>query len=214
MKRSAGTLLHISSLPSPYGIGTLGREAYAFGEFLKAAGQKYWQVLPLGPTSYGDSPYQSLSSFAGNPYLIDLDLLAEEGLLTRGEIESVDWGCNPLKVDYGRLYEHRFTVLRKAFARGYGRDKGAYEAFCRENESWLPDYALFMAVKAHFGMAAWTEWEDGDIRLRKPEAMAYYAARLQEDVNFYSYVQFLFDRQFTALDKRIEAAKNAPAAAE
>lgn len=199
MNRSAGTLLHISSLPSPYGIGTLGREAFAFADFLKAAGQKYWQVLPLGPTSYGDSPYQSLSSFAGNPYLIDLDLLTEEGLLTKAEIESIDWGGDPLKVDYGRLYEHRFSVLRKAFAQGFGRDKEAYDAFCRENESWLPDYALFMAVKAHFGMAAWTEWEDEDIRLRKPEAMAYYAARLQEDVNFYSYVQFLFDRQFTAL---------------
>lgn len=119
MDRSSGILLSISSLPSPYGIGTLGREAYAFADFLHAAGQKYWQLLPLGPTSYGDSPYQSFSTFAGNPYFIDLDLLAEDGLLDRDDLEGINWGTEPRYVDYGKIYASRFAVLRKAFQKGF-----------------------------------------------------------------------------------------------
>lgn len=151
MDRSSGILLHISSLPSPYGIGTLGKEAYAFADFLKAAGQTYWQLLPLGPTSYGDSPYQSFSTFAGNPYFIDLDLLIADGLLEGAELEGIDWGGDPRHVDFGRIYENRFAVLRRAFRRGWDRDRAAVEAFARENP-WLPNYALYMAVKSHFGM--------------------------------------------------------------
>ena len=118
MDRSSGILLPISALPSPHGIGTLGREAYAFADFLHAAGQKYWQLLPLGPTSYGDSPYQSFSSFAGNPYFIDLDLLAEDGLLDPAGLDAADWGTQPRYVDYGKIYDARFTILRKAFQEG------------------------------------------------------------------------------------------------
>ena len=170
MKRSSGVLLHISSLPSPYGIGTLGREAYRFADRLRAAGQSCWQVLPLGPTSYGDSPYQSFSTFAGNPYFIDLEELAEEGLLRRGELEAVDWGEDPRQVDYGKLYENRFRILRRCYERGWERSREAVEAFARE-KPWLEDYALFMALKGRLGMKSWTEWEDEDVRLRRRDAL-------------------------------------------
>ena len=133
MKRSSGILLPISSLPSPYGIGTLGKAAYQFADFLHAAGQKTWQVLPLGPTGFGDSPYQSFSTFAGNPYLIDLDLLIADGLLTKREVAACDWGDDPARVDYGKLYENRFPLLVKAKARGRERDREAVAAFEREN---------------------------------------------------------------------------------
>ena len=204
MDRSSGILLHISSLPSPYGIGTLGREAYAFADFLHAAGQKYWQLLPLGPTSYGDSPYQSFSTFAGNPYFIDLDLLAEDGLLARSDLESVDWGGNPRYVDYGRIYAARFDVLKAAYRRGYPRDRAAVEAFCRDH-SWLPDYALYMAVKQHFGMKSWLHWPDEDIRLRRPAALERYGRELAEDVEFFAYLQYLFFKQWDALREYIHS---------
>ena len=148
MERSCGILLHLSSLPSPYGIGTMGRAAYNFVDFLTAAGQSLWQLLPLGPTSCGDSPYQSFSSFAGNPYFIDLDTLVEDGLLTKGELDGIDWGKNPEFVDYGKIYENRFKVLKIAAERGIERDKAELERFVSDNRSWLPDYALFMAICA------------------------------------------------------------------
>ena len=198
MDRSSGILLPISSLPTRYGIGTLGREAYAFADFLHTAGQKYWQLLPLGPTSYGDSPYQSFSTFAGNPYFIDLETLVEDGLLDQAELDAADWGSNPRYVDYGKIYESRFTVLRKAFQKGYPGDQEAVKAFRAENP-WLDNYALYMAVKASFGMKSWLEWPDEDIRLRKPEAVARYSEELAEDVAFYSYLQYLFYRQWNAL---------------
>ena len=204
MDRSSGILLHISSLPSPYGIGTLGKAAYDFADFLHAAGQKYWQLLPLGPTSYGDSPYQSFSSFAGNPYFIDLDLLAEDGLLDREELSAINWGTEPRYVDYGKIYESRFAALRKAFQKGFPRDKEAVDTFRKENR-WLPNYALYMAVKRHFDMKCWLDWPDEAIRLRKPEAVARYTRELQEDVDFYSYLQFLFYRQWIALREYIHS---------
>lgn len=123
MKRSSGILMPIFSLPSPYGIGTMGKAAYEFADFLYRAGQRYWQMLPIGPTSYGDSPYQSFSTFAGNPYFIDLDMLAEEGLLRKDEIAGINWGTEPRYVDYGRIYESRFDVLSRAKERGWERDK-------------------------------------------------------------------------------------------
>ena len=198
MDRSSGILLHISSLPSPYGIGTLGKEAYAFADFLKAAGQKYWQLLPLGPTSYGDSPYQSFSTFAGNPYFIDLDLLAADGLLERADLEGVDWGGDPRYVDFGRIFTSRFAVLRRAFRRGWQRDREAAEDFARQNP-WLPNYALYMAVKSHFGMKSWLEWPDEGIRVRRPEAVERWRRELREDIDFFTYLQYLFFKQWNAL---------------
>lgn len=198
MDRSSGILMPMSSLPSPYGIGTMGKSAYEFVDFLKAAGQKYWQLLPLGPTSYGDSPYSSFSTFAGNPYFIDLDLLVKEKLLRAEEVQSIDWGRDPQRVDYGRIYENRFRVLRLAFGRA-GKLSGEIAAFRGENRGWLEDYALFMAVKTHFGMVAWTEWPEEDIRLHRPEAVAKYQALLREDVEFYIFLQFLFFRQWNRL---------------
>ncbi len=204
MDRASGILLPISALPSPYGIGTLGKAAYAFADFLHAAGQKYWQLLPLGPTSYGDSPYQSFSTFAGNPYFIDLDLLAEEGLLDKEDLAAADWGNDPRYVDYGKIYEVRFDVLRRAFLRGRGRDREAVERFQAENP-WLKNYALYMAVKAHFGMKSWLEWPDEAIRVRAPEAVARYEKELAEDVAFYTYLQYLFFKQWGELREYIHS---------
>lgn len=199
MKRSSGILMPIFSLPSPYGIGAMGKAAYEFADFLYRAGQRYWQMLPIGPTSYGDSPYQSFSTFAGNPYFIDLDMLAEDGLLRKDEIAGVNWGTEPRYVDYGRIYESRFDVLSRAKERGWERDKQKVNAFIERNSRWLADYALFMALKRHFGMKSWTEWEDEDIRLRKPAAMAKYRELLREDIELFTYIQYLFFEQWTKL---------------
>ena len=201
--RSSGILMPISSLPSPYGIGTMGKAAYDFADFLSAAGQKYWQLLPMGPTSYGDSPYQSFSTYAGNPYFIDLDMLVADGLLKKKEVTSIDWGSDPRYVDYSRIYEGRFAVLAKAKERGWQRDSAEIAAFVEENKRWLPDYALFMACKRHFGMKAWTEWDE-DIRLRKSQAvLEEYREKLREDVEFFIYLQFLFFRQWNKLKEYI-----------
>lgn len=197
--RASAILLHITSLPGPHGVGTLGKEAYEFVDFLKKAGQKYWQILPLGPTGYGDSPYQTDSAFAGNPYFIDLDALAADGLLTREEIEGTFWGENPEYTDYGALYMGRFPLLEKACARGWERDKEAVAAFLEKND-WLPDYALFMALKRHFGMKPWHQWEDEDVRLRRSEEiLEHYRQMLQGDIRFFTYTQYLFFRQWDAL---------------
>lgn len=206
IERSSGILMPISSLPSPHGIGTMGKAAYDFADFLAAAGQKYWQLLPLGPTSYGDSPYQSFSSFAGNPYFIDLDLLVKDKLLTRAEVNACDWGDDPRYVDYGKIYASRFTLLEKAKTRGFTRDREAVAAFERENERWLPNYALFMALKRRFGMKSWTEWDDEDIRCRtSSEVIERYRAELCEDVELFTYIQFLFFRQWEALKAYIHS---------
>ena len=198
-QRSSGILMPIASLPSPYGIGTLGKAAYEFADFLKAAGQKYWQLLPLGPTSYGDSPYQSFSTFAGNPYFIDLDILIEDGLLTKSEVQSKNWGDDPRNIDYGLIYESRFEILSLAKERGYEKDKDEIDEFVSKNH-WLSDYALFMACKRHFGMKAWTEWKDDDIRLRKSEAVINaYKEKLKDDIELFIYIQFLFFKQWNKL---------------
>ena len=189
----------ISSLPSPHGIGTLGAEARKFVDFLAAAGQSWWQILPVGPTSYGDSPYQSFSAYAGNPYFVDLDLLCEDGLLTPEEVNAVNWGGNPAKVDYSAIYNGRFPLLHLAMERGWERNADKVKSFSEENAAWLPDYALFMALKRHFGMKSWTEWPDEDIRLRLPEAVAHYQAELADDIRLFTYIQYLFFRQWEAL---------------
>ena len=193
----------IFSLPSPYGIGTFGKAAYDFADFLHAAGQSCWQMRPRGPTSYGDSPYQSFATHAGNPYFIDPEALIADGLLTEAEAASADWGDDPARVDYGKLYAARFDVLEKAKARGWERDREAVRAFEEENAGWLPDYTLFMALKRHFGMKAWTAWPDEAIRLRDPAAVARYREALREDVELFVYLQFLFFRQWAALKQYI-----------
>ncbi|MEH2942949.1 4-alpha-glucanotransferase [Lachnospiraceae bacterium KK002] len=196
--RSSGVLMHISSLPSPYGIGTLGKEAEKFVDFLVKAEQSYWQVLPICPTSYGDSPYQSFSSFAGNPYFIDLEKLCKEKLLTRKECQSYEWGRDITRVDYGILYVNRYALLHKAFDRFRKNIPEDYEGFCQEQADWLNDYALFMALKdAHEG-TAWSEWEE-DLRLRREEALQKAGEELEEATEFWKVLQYLFYKQWNSL---------------
>ena len=201
MKRSCGILLPVSSLPSPYGIGTIGAEARAFIDFLSLAGQSYWQILPLGVTSYGDSPYQCLSSFAGNPYLIDLDGLIADRLLTEKEVGSCDWGNDPSKVDYGLMFKNRLPLLKLAAVRGLKRDgeSEGFKTFVRENDGWLSDYALFTALKEHFDMKAWTEWPDEGARLRQAQSLEKYRNMLSKEILAAEYIQYLFFCQWKAL---------------
>ncbi len=198
IKRSCGVLLPLFSLPSKHGIGTLGRAAYEFVDFLADAGQSWWQILPVGPAGSGDSPYQCFSSFAGNAYFIDPDLLAEDGLLTEGEIAGTGWGGDAQRVDYDALREKRMPLLSLAAMRGLERGGEDFAAFCRDNERWLSDFSLYMALKEHFGGSAWTEWPE-DIRLHRPQAVERYGAALRERVRVHAYVQYLFFRQWNAL---------------
>ena len=198
MKRGAGILLSITSLPSKYGIGCFSKEAYEFVDWLKEAGQSYWQILPVGPTSYGDSPYQSFSTFAGNPYFIDLEALIEEGVLTKAECDAVDFGNKADDIDYKKMYEGRYLLLRKAYERSDISKNGEYQRFLVDNRWWLADYALFMAVKDRFGGVPWTEWAE-DIRLRWKNALEYYQRELYFDIEFQQYMQFVFYKQWMAL---------------
>ncbi len=198
MKRTAGILLPIASLPSRYGIGCFSKSAYDFVDWLKEAGQTYWQILPLGPTSYGDSPYQSFSTFAGNPYFISLEALIEEGVLTEEECEAADFGKKENDIAYKKLYENRYPLLRKAYERSRITENPAYLRFVEENSWWLSDYALFMAVKGRFEGCAWTEWAE-DIRLRWDFAMDYYRRELYFEIEFQQYMQFKFYEQWNAL---------------
>ncbi len=198
LDRGAGILLPVSSLPSPYGIGTLGKKAYEFVDMLKSSGQMYWQVLPVGPTSFGDSPYQSFSAFAGNPYFIDLDTLIEEGLLEKADVENVFWGGNPEYVEYDVIYNARFNVLKKAFEASAHKESDAYKTFLEDNKDWLHDYAVFMAIKGAHDNREWLSWEE-DIRFRKPEAVAEYESRLAYEIDFYKFLQFKFYEQWDRL---------------
>jgi 4-alpha-glucanotransferase len=198
MQRQSGILLHISSLPSPYGIGTMGREAREFVDFLSAAGSGIWQVLPIGPTSYGDSPYQSFSTYAGNPYFIDIDTLLGEGILREGDVYGLPRDKDRQYADYEYLWNTRYAVLRAAYANAYGDLKGEVESFSRKNP-WLADYALFSALKDRFGGKAWSEWPEKAIRFREPEAVKYYTKALSEDIRFHEFIQYLFFRQWFAL---------------
>lgn len=199
IKRGAGILCPISSLPSPYGIGSLGKTAYGFIDFLHDAKQSWWQILPVGPTSFGDSPYQSFSSYAGNPYFIDLDTLIEEGLLEQAEVSCIDWGCDASKVDYEKIYLNRFDVLKKAYKRGSALQSEAFHDFCGKNAAWLDDYALFMALKRYFGMKSWIEWSDDAIRLHKKCAVENYTELLADDIDFFKFIQFKFFEQWNKL---------------
>lgn len=194
--RRNGMLLPIASLPSPYGIGGFSKEAYEFIDLLEETGQKLWQILPLGPTSYGDSPYQSFSTFAGNPYFIDLDTLVEKGWLTKEACEASDYGDNESYIDYGRIYNSRFVLLKQAFLNSDVLSDEKFAEFCKANQHWLPDYALYMALKNQNDGKSWIEWEE-EIRLRKPEAVECYKKELEEECNFYEFLQYEFHEQWT-----------------
>ena len=198
MERSAGILLAISSLPSKYGIGSFSKEAYRFVDWLKAAHQSYWQILPMGPTGYGDSPYQSFSTFAGNPYFIDLDELVEQGLLTDRECREIDWGDDDRYIDYNKIYYSRYQLLRKSYERWKMIDKVEFFLFMEENSHWIYDYSLFMAVKDSFGGIPWTEWPQ-DIRNRQPDALQQMQIKLADEIHFQQYMQYLFYTQWNAL---------------
>ena len=200
MKRAAGILLPITSLPSKYGIGCFSKSAYDFVDWLKEAGQSYWQILPLGPTGYGDSPYQSFSTFAGNPYFISLEELIEEGLLTEKECRKADFGSDISGVDYKKIYEARYPLLRKAYERSEIHKNKEYQQFVEENRWWLFDYGLFMAVKERFGGVSFLEWAE-DIRLRFSNAIDYYCKELYYDIEFQYYIQFTFYKQWMRLKK-------------
>ncbi len=194
--RTCGILMPVFSLPSPYGIGTLGKEAVRFVDFLKKSGQTYWQILPLNPTNYGDSPYQSFSAYAGNPYFIDIELLIEEGLLTKAEADSFDFGDDHTTIDYGKLYENRLPLLKLAFNRF--SPTADFEAFCVQNAFWLDEYALFMALKNANGDRAWETW-DQKLRARDAATIADAKTQHADTIQFYRFVQYLFYQQWHAL---------------
>jgi len=198
-ERSSGILFHPTSLPGKYGIGTLGKEAYAFIDFLKKSRQKLWQIFPLGPTGYGDSPYQSFSSFAGNPYLIDFDLLIEAHLLSEEDLRDVFFGDNEEYIDYGAIYNQKYPLLRKAYENFKSSDnhemKENLEHFKRENASWLNDYSLYISLKNHFNGLPWNEWAH-DIKNREHGAMEHYRNELADDIEYHNFIQFLFFKQW------------------
>ena len=197
--RKSGILMHITSLPGPYGVGTLGKSAYAFLEFLHKSGQQSWQMLPLTPTGYGDSPYQSCSAYAGNPYLIDLDTLVRQHLLAKEELLGVDWGEDESHVDFGKLYNGRTPILKLAYSRF--RNDRALNAFIKKNASWLEDFALYMALKETHGYAPWFQWEK-KLKFRDPETLEEQKQLLEEPMRFYCFVQYMFYRQWNALRKK------------
>lgn len=201
MKRKAGILMPVFSLPSAYGIGCFSKEAYHFVDWLETAGQSCWQILPMGPTGFGssaDSPYQSYSAFAGNPFFIDLETLVTEGLLTEKECLACDFGNALDCVDYRRLHQFRMELLRKAYSRSTFDKTVEYVTFTQENEYWLQDYALFMALKSYFLDAPWDQWPDG-IRFRHEKDMLRYQKLLCDDIHFHCFLQFLFYRQWKQL---------------
>ena len=200
--RLSGMLLPISALPSNYGIGCFSKEAYEFVDTLKKCGQSLWQILPLGPTGYGDSPYQSFSTFAGNPYFIDLETLVKDGLLGRLECEGADFGTGNT-IDYEKMFHTRYRILHMAYQRAVTNgitETDDYHSFVKKNESWLPDYALFMALKDANHGKSWSEWEEG-IRNRRPEALEEAGQKYKTDIGFYEFVQYEFFRQWDALKK-------------
>ena len=212
MKRTCGVMLPVASLPSRYGIGCFSTEAYRFVDFLEEAGQTWWQILPLGQTGYGDSPYQSFSTFAGNPYFIDLEQLIGAGYITRADADGYDFGTNPSYIDYERIYHSRYLLLHNAYENSpyslhsngdwaapvHNRERYAFETYITNNKEWLEDYALYSALKGRFENAAWMDWEE-DIRLRRPEAMKYWRKELQNEIRFYYFLQYMFFLQWKAV---------------
>ena len=212
--RASGILLPVSSLPSKYGIGCFSEEAYEFVDQLARAGQKYWQILPLGPTGYGDSPYQSFSTFAGNPYFIDLEAFVKEGYLDKSDCEDCDWGTNESYVDYEKIYNSRFRLLRKAFENYDCETDQEYRKFVKENAAWLEDYSLYMAIKDSLNGISWIEWP-AELKNREKAALAEEREKLAKEVRFYCFQQFCFFKQWTALkayanDKGVEMIGDIP----
>lgn len=197
--RRSGILMHISSLPGPGGIGSLGKEAYAFADFLKASGMAVWQVLPLGPTGYGESPYQSSSVFAGNPMLISCAALREAGLVTYGDGEEFT-PDDPERVDYPAVRESKEKLLRRCFAQSEGKLQKELAAFRRENP-WVEDFALFTALKARYGGVMWTKWPDREVRRRQPAALERCRRELDGEIRYHLFCQYLFFRQWFALKR-------------
>lgn len=200
--RGSGILLHISSLPSRHGIGTFGKEAYLFADFLNDAKQKYWQILPLGPTGFGDSPYQSPSSFAINPYFIDFDMLAEQDLLAPQDYLDLDFGSNPSSVDYYKIYLNREIVLKKAFSRQRWTLSEDYRTFFDQNRFWLEDYALYMAIKQQFEGKEWISW-DPDIKRRTSDALCLYREKYHEQIEYFQVIQYIAYTQWLSLKEYV-----------
>jgi 4-alpha-glucanotransferase len=203
--RASGILLPITSLPSKYGIGCFSKSAYDFIDILKQSGQKYWQILPIGPTGFGDSPYQSYSSFAGNPYFIDPQTLIREGLLTKKECDGYDFGESPRYVDYGRIYTSRFHMLKIAYERSSIKMDKDFHAFQNKNAFWLENYSLYMAIKDYHKGESWTAWKN-DIKFHERSTLEYYYELLEKEIVFYKYIQYLFTLQWNRL--RAYANKN------
>lgn len=198
MERSSGIIMHITSLPGKYGIGTLGDAAYDFVDFLVEAGQKYWQILPLTQTGYGDSPYQSCCAFSGNPFLIDLDMLCEEGLLEKEDYEEVYFGEDKTEIDYGAIFEEKLPILRLAYENSKGDYDEEIEEFKNEQSNWIEDYGLYMAIKVKLGNISMLKWPD-EIRKRDKDTLEKYRKELVDDVNFWIFVQYLFFKQWNNL---------------
>ncbi len=201
MTRKSGILYPVFSLPSKYGVGCFSKEAYEFVDFLEEAGQSVWQILPIGPTGYGDSPYQPFSAFAGNPYFIDLETLAQEGLLEWQEIDSISWGSDVEDVDYGALYNNRYAVLRMAFDRFVEQEKDqeeAYRSFVKKEAYWLEDYCLFQVLKNLNQGKSWLDWDE-TYKTREAKAMKELREAQKHDLAFYAFVQYTFDCQWKAL---------------
>ncbi len=199
-KRQSGVLMHISSLPGKYGIGSFGQSAYDFVDFLVRTKQRYWQILPLGTTSYGDSPYQSFSAFAGNTYFIDFDILIEEGLLDEADVKGADFGDDPKKVDYAKIFDARRPIMEKAVARFLKADDlSDYESFVEQNAAWLEVFAEYMAIKEHFDNLAWTEWPDEATRRRDAASLASYREKLADKLTYHRVTQYLFFKQWLRL---------------
>ena len=209
MDRGAGILMHIASLPGKYGIGSFGKEAYKFADFLNKSDIRYWQLLPIGQTSYGDSPYQCFSAFAGNPYFIDYDMLRDQGILKEEDYKCEKYGNDEEAIDYGLIFKVKNKVLKKAYA-NYKKAKGLkefkenLEIFKEENSVWLEDYALYMAVKNHFKLVGWCKWDD-DIRKREPEAIQRYKEKLSDEIEYWCFIQYLFFSQWNELKMYINS---------
>ncbi|MBN1051277.1 4-alpha-glucanotransferase [Clostridium botulinum] len=201
MRRSSGIIMHIASLPGEFGIGTFGKEAYEFADFLKESHQKYWQILPIGPTSYGDSPYQSFSAFAGNPYFIDFNLLKKDGLLKSKDYSNLNFGKDKEDIDYGLIFVEKMKVLRKAYERFKLNLPTDLKEFEEENQ-WLDDYSLYMALKSKFELKSWQKW-DIDIKLRKKEVLNKYREELKDEINLWKFIQYKFFEQWTNLKKYV-----------
>ncbi|PAB59695.1 4-alpha-glucanotransferase [Anaeromicrobium sediminis] len=197
MKRSSGIIMHITSLPGKYGIGTFGKEAFEFVDFLCKAGQSYWQILPIGCTGYGDSPYQSFSAFAGNPYFIDFDLLKDEGLLKEDDYKDIDFGQDVESVDYEKIFFNKMPILKKAYKKGYEKYSLEIERF-KEEKFWAKDFALYMAVKGTFDLVEWQKWDE-DIKLRKEDALERYEKELKDEIDYWIFLQVIFFEQWTKL---------------